>query len=379
MRSCSVVAIRAPRRVRGLATRRRDPCWGWPGAIFVLIAACSPIGAVNPGPTSDAGDAAAAGPADAGQEPTREPARIGKSCEPGAITTCSADWPPTVLACRDGAWTLDTVCRESERCHNDTNTAKCMSVSDECVGREPGFVFCDAEAVMRVCFLDGNSMVLQQCGELERCQTVRNRARCGCVPEAVQAPSGACEWATSCATQNGGCDPLTTCSMNGSARVCGQCPLPGYVGDGAKGCEPRLLSLTPSCGALEPAFSPSHHEYTLRVPLLCQSLQLQTSAPAEVSSVVNGTPVVADAPWRSALLALGQTRVNVNLTSGFGASSEYRVIVDRMGGSALISKRATPAHRICSGSASPLTATRSSPGLRTKIACQRCLPTPAAR
>ncbi|HVV50023.1 MAG TPA: hypothetical protein VHO06_10225, partial [Polyangia bacterium] len=39
----------------------------------------------------------------------------------------------------------------------------------------------------------------------------------------------------SCATNNGGCDPLTTCTAGSSGVVCGACPA-GYTGTGATGC-----------------------------------------------------------------------------------------------------------------------------------------------
>jgi hypothetical protein len=40
-----------------------------------------------------------------------------------------------------------------------------------------------------------------------------------------------------CATNNGGCDPLTTCTNTTGSRTCGPCPS-GYNGSGATGCVP---------------------------------------------------------------------------------------------------------------------------------------------
>lgn len=39
-----------------------------------------------------------------------------------------------------------------------------------------------------------------------------------------------------CEMDNGGCDPLTACSMSGEEVICGACP-DGYAGDGYTGCE----------------------------------------------------------------------------------------------------------------------------------------------
>jgi len=44
-----------------------------------------------------------------------------------------------------------------------------------------------------------------------------------------------CATPNPCATNNGGCDPLTTCTAAPGGRTCGACP-PGYAGDGASGC-----------------------------------------------------------------------------------------------------------------------------------------------
>ncbi|HMI93067.1 MAG TPA: hypothetical protein VK509_16970, partial [Polyangiales bacterium] len=38
-----------------------------------------------------------------------------------------------------------------------------------------------------------------------------------------------------CATDNGGCDPLTACSQSGGVVSCGSCP-PGFTGNGSTGC-----------------------------------------------------------------------------------------------------------------------------------------------
>jgi hypothetical protein len=47
--------------------------------------------------------------------------------------------------------------------------------------------------------------------------------------------SGGCADIDECAADNGGCDPLTTCTNTIGSRVCGACPA-GYTGDGESGC-----------------------------------------------------------------------------------------------------------------------------------------------
>jgi hypothetical protein len=39
-----------------------------------------------------------------------------------------------------------------------------------------------------------------------------------------------------CSANNGGCDPLTSCTNRSEGRLCGSCP-PGYMGDGDSGCD----------------------------------------------------------------------------------------------------------------------------------------------
>jgi hypothetical protein len=47
-----------------------------------------------------------------------------------------------------------------------------------------------------------------------------------------------------CGSDNGGCDPLTTCSSDGGARVCGACP-DQYTGTGETGCVPKPCTGAP--------------------------------------------------------------------------------------------------------------------------------------
>jgi hypothetical protein len=110
--------------------------------------------------------------------------------------------------------------------------------AEECQHQKLGVPFCDGEDRLRVC-RDQTRAEVRDCGELERCVMVNDSARCACVAGASDQGLG-CQYATSCGTQAGGCDPLTECTMRGSERVCGACP-EGYLGSGESGCEPGWL------------------------------------------------------------------------------------------------------------------------------------------
>jgi hypothetical protein len=51
-----------------------------------------------------------------------------------------------------------------------------------------------------------------------------------------------------CRTNNGGCDPRTTCTNVPGGRECGSCP-PGFVGTGATGCQPASCVTAVDCEA----------------------------------------------------------------------------------------------------------------------------------
>ncbi|MCA9577164.1 MAG: hypothetical protein KC668_17090, partial [Myxococcales bacterium] len=60
-----------------------------------------------------------------------------------------------------------------------------------------------------------------------------------------------CSDVDECATNNGGCDPLTACTNTVGSRTCGACP-GGYSGDGATGCVDidECATNNGGCGAL---------------------------------------------------------------------------------------------------------------------------------
>jgi hypothetical protein len=118
--------------------------------------------------------------------------------------------------------------------------------------------------------------------------------------------------------------------MHGTERQCGPCP-DGYLGSGAVGCEPQLLELEVSCGALTPALAAGAYNYRTRVSVLCSRLQLTATVPSGVRVDINGEPVSTESTWSSELLPVGETPVNLRLTARFGMNSLYKLVVERDG------------------------------------------------
>ena len=211
----------------------------------------------------------------------------------------------------------------------ESETTEPAADSTECASREPGDLFCDADALMHVCLSSSASRPVP-CGELERCVEAGGRTKCGCVPGAVLLDS-ACVTATSCAVENGGCDPLTKCHASGSGRTCGDCP-EGYVGDGLQGCVPQLTLLQPSCGELEPPLAAGVYDYRLTLPLGCHALQFASDAPANTRSTADGAELMGPmAGWAVVPVKYGMTEHSLVVTSAFGVSSKYKIVVERSG------------------------------------------------
>ncbi|NLT33004.1 MAG: hypothetical protein GXX81_06165, partial [Acidobacteria bacterium] len=56
-----------------------------------------------------------------------------------------------------------------------------------------------------------------------------------CPPGYEKDSRGICVDINECLVNNGGCDPLTTCTNTPGGRTCGACPA-GYTGSGLAGC-----------------------------------------------------------------------------------------------------------------------------------------------
>ena len=91
-------------------------------------------------------------------------------------------------------------------------------------------------------------------------QSNKNRTACSCddgyATHALQGVPGGvrCSDIDECATQNGGCDKLTTCTNLGGSRLCGACPS-GLVGNGYAGCRAKAVDYAGGEASLQPAVS----------------------------------------------------------------------------------------------------------------------------
>jgi hypothetical protein len=254
----------------------------------------------------------------------------GEHCEPEGARNCMGQASRTPLLCQGSVWRAQTQCAPTERCDTgdgDTH-GLCLPIAPECEGREPGAVFCDDDE-MKVC-IDLVSSTPRTCGTNEHCVTSPTAgALCACSPGFIEDVTG-CRMPTDCDTDNGGCDPLATCTANGTGRACGTCPS-GYAGTGESGCAPLLETLRVSAGELTPTFAPNVLVYTVRVPLLVQRVTFRATAPAGSRIETNGAVMDESMGWSSPILDFGETKFSVIASSSFGVHSTYEVTVDRVG------------------------------------------------
>lgn len=280
-------------------------------------------------PTTESADAAP--PAeDAGPDPGGPTLAVeGEPCAPDGARACLGESSRTPLSCEGGSWKSATICEDDELCDTTAGAqrGKCRRIAAECRGHDPNVPFCDRD-MMLVCE-NMFGFRVRPCGDNYHC-VAKTKAMCECMTGFVKHATGGCERTLDCSVENGGCDPLTKCSLSGMERVCTACP-GGYVGTGEVGCEPLLGGLTTSAGALEPAFDPEVHSYRVKLPLLAQQLTLTPSAPSAARIELNGSVVTPGQDWTTPTLPLAELPVKLTLTSSSGETSEYEVIVDRGG------------------------------------------------
>ncbi|HET8934296.1 MAG TPA: hypothetical protein VFN67_12690 [Polyangiales bacterium] len=203
----------------------------------------------------------------------------------------------------------------------------------------PGEDFCDGDE-LRSC---DEGLVLsptRKCRERRRCMVVNGAADCVCAPGWTDQGNG-CEAPTSCAVANGGCDPLTQCTIQGAQPVCSPCPT-GYEGKGETGCFAQLHTLAAPGAVLSPAFTPENHSYRVKLPLLRQSLQLVAETLSDVKLDIDNVAQESGSMWRSQALPLGEHKVQINLTTGIGLKSKYELVVERAGAQEAYLKASAP-------------------------------------
>jgi hypothetical protein len=279
-------------------------------------------------PTSCAASDAGMPAPDAASDPP-PPATVDAAgvCSVEGALSCADHASRSPLRCHDGSWDAQLECGDSERCDTTAGAThgQCLPISTECHDQQPGVPFCDDQGHIRVC-ADLVSSEIKPCADNERCLNGSGTARCACAPGFVDEGAG-CREPTTCVNE-GGCDPLTMCAVSNGKRVCGPCP-DGYVGDGAAGCVPLLLNLTVDNASLEPAFLATTRQYQLSLAMLAQHVAITAKAPSNVQLTFNGTSVASGETWVPPPTAVGDTPITVTLTSRFGVTSTYTLVMHR--------------------------------------------------
>jgi hypothetical protein len=283
----------------------------------------------NAEPAADGGKAGSSG-----DEPAPG-AGLDLPCSQAGLLSCAGTASRLPLSCDGSIWRAGTACAENERCDSEgPQRGTCQPVNDECVGREPDALFCKDEQMLRCRELI--ALEVRPCGQHEHCVTKPSGARCECLTGYRDDGAG-CNPIADCS----GCDPLTRCSMEQGARVCGACP-DGYTGNGELGCVPLLTTLAPEGGGLMPELERTRFDYRLRVPLVTQRASIALQAPANSRIEVNGAPLPAAGRWTSGKLSLGQTPVQIAVIGESGATSTYKLMIERAGGEEAFIKAHVP-------------------------------------
>lgn len=308
--------------------------------LFACVAApgCTPIRDVSP---LDAADKAmssgshASNTPDSGALPAisvgNSKADSGSSCPREGERTCDAGERARPLLCSGGQWMPQAPCAQDERCEtaSGASSGTCVAIASECIAHSNGEDYCDGDS-LRSC-VDMQPGKLRSCGDRRRCATDREtgQAQCWCAGGAIDQGMG-CQVATNCTVGQGGCDPLTMCSVSAGQRICSACP-PGYTGDGVSGCVPQLLDLTVGSGVLSPAFDPGVHSYHVQLGLTQQALALSPVAPPGAKTEVDGMTTQDGSTWHSSVLTTGAHTMRVSLVTSFGKHSVYELTVERTG------------------------------------------------
>jgi hypothetical protein len=138
--------------------------------------------------------------------------------------------------------------------------------------------------------------------------------------------SGACTDLDECATDNGGC--VAECKNDEGGHTCEGCPV-GYLGGGDDACVPALIDLAVSPGTLAPQFTPATYEYRATVPLTAATIDITVTTPEDAVAAIDGEEVESGKPWRSGMLALGETAFEIEVSRPEYPSSTYALIVTR--------------------------------------------------
>lgn len=130
-----------------------------------------------------------------------------------------------------------------------------------------------------------------------------------------------------CATDDGGCDPLTECTSVSGGVACA-CPT-GYTGDGNSGCAPTLTALTVTGGTLDPAFAPGATHYVLTVAPGATSISVTPASVPGAGIAIDGTAVASGDTWSSQPVGLGTNPITITVSQPRHRNQVYTIEVQR--------------------------------------------------
>lgn len=267
-------------------------------------------------------------------------ANEGESCGQDGAHACTGHGTRGSLRCEGGTWLADAECAETERCDTaaGANRGTCKTIATECMNQQVNVPFCDAET-MRVC-TDLVSSQIRPCDEHRLCAPGTTGAVCKCEPGFVD-DGTRCVAGTECGADQGGCDPLTKCSMSGGVRTCSACPS-GYTGTGEAGCAPLLQGLTIDGAELEPPFDPAVRSYRAQLPVVIAEASITATAPGDTRVSFDSAVAPNGKAWTSPVLAVGKRSVELRLATLAGASTSYTITLERTGAQEHFIKASTP-------------------------------------
>ena len=202
---------------------------GGTGGLAAATAGAAGEGA-GPASASTAGEAGAIGEATFGGATSSPGSTTGGGATAGGATAggSSAAGSPSDGAGGGGKSSCGTVvCAREAECIPTTEPPRC-----EC---DDGYL--DVQGDGSSCLdIDECATDNGGCDPLTECSNTPGSFTCGDCPLGYQAGSdGGCVDIDECASDNGGCDPSVACTNTDGAFTCGDCPA-GYSGGGVTGC-----------------------------------------------------------------------------------------------------------------------------------------------
>lgn len=295
--------------------------------LSALLLACASGGGSDPDRTTSGMLTANPDVGDATRDDDEGLAKIGAPCSADGARACWKRGDRLTLICRERRWDVGDICDDDQRCDSAAGTqhGTCQPIVDECVGQEPGRAFC-ADGMVRRCG-DLVSFVDQACEPGANCMEGPELAACACKAGFAGGPD-ACVDIDECALGMQGCDEGTPCRNTEGSFTCGACPQ-GYLGGAEDQCTPALTDLATAPAPLEPPFDQLRTDYYVALPITATSVSLTPSAPAAATITIDDQRVESGQPWRSPVLAYGDTEIAIRISEEGRPNRDYTLRVRR--------------------------------------------------